>query len=268
MNLFIFFFSGLGLISLFFKRYLAVSRGIDLFDVIKRYFKRVFKMPSKHAIIAQNLAAEQKAEETTNLSTQSEQSKTPPLENAEEMEKATQIYNKADYLAGRGEIDEAKKLLIQTLSINENHEEANHKLGTIYIQEGNFSKAEIIYSDLCLKFNDNPKYFSHLGLSLFHQNKLPQSKEAYQKALELEPDKISRYLNLARIYEEMDDQVFALRHFQEARAKDPRSIEALIAFSEYFVRRDQKEGARELLEEVLRISPRNEYAAKLMRDLI
>lgn len=222
------------------------------------------RIPSKHAIIAKKTAeAQEEAPQTVRIAKDQLKEK-----NEGEFEKADQIFNKADYLLSRGEIDEAKKLLIQALSLNMGHEGANHKLGTLYIQEGNHSKAEFIYLQLTQIFPENAKYYSHLGLTHYHQGKLEEAKEAYHKAVELDESRPGRFISLARIYEDLNDQVFAVKYFQKAREVDPRHIEGLLAFSEYYIRQNQPDVARELLDEVLRISPRNEHATKLLKELV
>jgi len=252
------------LIGIFARRYLELIHGIQINKLIKRVWRRIMKIPSKHAIIAKKNAEEQdQPAKKTKITKEQLKEKTEG-----DFEKADQIFNKADYLLSRGEIEEAKKLLVQALSLNISHEGANHKLGTLYIQEGNFSKAEFIYLQLTQLFPQTAKYHSHLGLTHFHQKNLESAKESYHKAIELDESRPGRFISLARIYEDLNDQVYAVKFFQKAREVDPRHIEGLLAFSEYYIRQNQPDVARELLDEVLRISPRNEHATKLLKELV
>ncbi len=264
MRIAIFLLSSTVLSGIYLRRYLEHIRGIHVTEIFKRKYRRLLKIPSKH-VMAVKKAAELQAKPKKPPVIQKEQLK----ENQPgDFERADQIFNKADYLLSRGEIEEAKKLLVQALSLNVGHEGSNNKLGMIYLEEGNFSKAEILFQQLTLLFPKNAKYFSHLGLTYFNQNKLLEAKDAYEKAVELDQEKPARFISLALIYEQLKDDVYAVKHFQKARKVAPRNLQTLLAFSEYFIRHKQPDAARELLEEVIRISPRNDHAAKLLKELI
>ncbi len=264
MKLTLFLLSFGGLIGIYFNRYLEMVRGTKTINLLKRLYKKIFKIRSKHLMVAKKTAA----------------SKTEPIQKAKinqeelkekqegDFEEADRIFNKADYLLARGEKDEAKKLLIQALSLNAGHEGANHKLGSLYISDENFSKAEMIYLLLTELFPRNPRYQSQLALTYYQQKKLDKARDTFEKATTIDNTRPEYFISLAYIYDDLNDNVYAVKNFQKAREIDPRNSEILLAFSKYYIRQNQQEAARKLLKTLLEYSPQHEEAQKILKDLV
>lgn len=93
--------------------------------------------------------------------------------------------------------------------------------------EGRFEEAARIDQKMCEAFPTNPQGWNSLGYDLLNAGDTEGAREAYQRALELEPDRASTHYNLARIAARTGDRPRAIEHFARAVELQPDFVERL-----------------------------------------
>jgi len=93
--------------------------------------------------------------------------------------------------------------------------------------EGRFEEAARIDRRMCESYPANPQGWNSLGYDLLNAGDLDGAREAYGRALELEPGRASAHYNLARIAARVGDRSAAIEHFARAVELQPDFIERL-----------------------------------------
>lgn len=176
-------------------------------------------------------------------------------------------FNKADFHYDKNEIDEAQKGFIQVLALHPDHEEANNKLGLIYIKKNMNAKAEAIFRRLIDLNSHNPVFYSNLGLSLFNQNHMSESLEAYQKALNLSPRTEAYFVKMAEIYTHTDKKMAAVNSYSRALEINNRNFNLYFLIANLLVQLKAYKEAIAYLEGLLEIQPYNDEAKSLIRQI-
>ena len=168
-----------------------------------------------------------------------EEKKAPPVqEDFEEViqekkvsKKDQQMINslceKAEQKLKVGNEDEALKLLIQALALDELNKEAQHKLAMLYMQKQMYSSAAALFRRLA-EITDEAVHYSHLGLAYFHQQDLENAREAYQKAVDLDPSRPQRFVSLAQVYRALSQLEEADMVMRRAIKIDEENVDFLI----------------------------------------
>ena len=178
-----------------------------------------------------------------------------------------EAFNKADLFYDKGEIDEAQKGFIQVLALHPDHEEANNKLGLIYVKKNMNAKAEAIFRRLIDVNPQNPVFYSNLGLALYNQQHMDEALEAYQKAISLNPRTEAYYVQMAQIYKELDKKMAAVNSYSRALEINNRNHGLYFATAELLVDLKAFKEAIAYLEGLLEIQPYNEEAKDLIRKI-
>jgi tetratricopeptide (TPR) repeat protein len=165
----------------------------------------------------------------------------------------------AELLFREKNFKEAERKLIELLSLSQNNEEAQSLLAKIYIELEMFAKAQSIYEELTQHFQ-NPVYFNNLGLCYFVLNNLKESLISYEKALELDNTKKERYMNLARVYEQMGELEKAQIQYENWCIKEPKDIDALLILAAYAEKDNETLKAVQIYNRILDLSPYHEIA--------
>jgi predicted O-linked N-acetylglucosamine transferase (SPINDLY family) len=192
-----------------------------------------------------------------------------------------------------GELDFAKSLYSEILSIQSNHYDAMHMLGILLFQEGKFKQANellksaheinakdsrllynlglvryeveayeeaVCYYLKSVAINDNSREaYSNLGSAYKKLGKFTQSIAAYDKAISIDPQKEGDYSNLASIY-------IDLRKYNEAITLSEKSLSINPKFPKaHFNLAQALEGKGDVLEATLSyqkaIDLENSYSA-------
>lgn len=168
-----------------------------------------------------------------------------------------EAYNKADLFFDKGEIDEAQKCFIQVLSLHPDHEEANNKLGLIYIQKKMPAKAEAIFRRLIDINPMNPEFFSNLGLALFDQDHMEEALEAYLKAISLSPRSVKLYCKLGEVYKNIGKVMAAVNAYSKALEIDSKNYDLYFTACDLLLELKAYPEAIAYLEALLEIQPYN-----------
>src|SRR5262249_12084389 len=84
-----------------------------------------------------------------------------------------------------------------------------------------------------------------------------ESREAFRRALELEPRHVDSHLRIGRLLEEVGEEDAAERHYRVALAEDPLSAAACFHLGAALERLGRRKAAVEAYREALRLDPRH-----------
>ena len=181
--------------------------------------------------------------------------------------KGVNFFKKAELELKRGNLGEAEKLYIKSLSLNPSQTEAHAKLGMLYLNQEQYPKAELIYRKLVLAIVDDPVYFSNLGLSLFQQEKYAEAKEFYEKAIELDSTRAGRFYSLARINHLLGDIDNAFFNIEKALTLDPDNLDYGLTLAHWYVEKGMTADAHKLIQTIQKHWPDNEDAKELLERM-
>lgn len=176
-------------------------------------------------------------------------------------------FRKADFHFARGEWEEAEKGFVKVLSLHEHHTEALNRLGVIYLEQNQLTKAELIFKKLLATPAKEPIYYSNYGRCLYALGKLEKAAVAYEQAISLDPTKPMRFMSLGHIYFELRRFEEALENFGKAYERDRRGLDALRRMAEIYEITADQEKLREILEKILELDPYNEATKKKLESL-
>lgn len=152
----------------------------------------------------------------------------------EQQEMLKESLMSADAYFECGDLDEAERLYIKVLSLDEHNEEANSRLGLIYLKKGLPKKAEAIFRALMARTGENEVLLSNLAFALFLQHNLDEACRYYEAAIALDGSRSSRHANLAQVYRELGRYDDAIRSLQKTLSLDPQHNEYRLLLAETY----------------------------------
>jgi tetratricopeptide (TPR) repeat protein len=237
--------------SIFFRRYMILERGLTSFSFFKR---------KKNVLDLLRLNKGRAALEVT----VDEMIPEPSTIDAKKVAKAGIMEKKAGTVLAKGDLKQAEQLLIQALALDPSNIDTYHKLGLLYLRQGQFGKAEMMYQKLVTSAKNDPVYFSNLAVALYQQKKLDEAKSNYRKAIELDSSRAGRFFSLAQVLQELGEVQEALGHFRKAIEMDPGNLDYLLTLAQVYMEVDMMDDARALLGEILAAYPENAIAREMM----
>lgn len=168
-------------------------------------------------------------------------------------------FKQADLHFAKGDYGLAEKHLLNVLSYDNDHLNANLKLGLLYLHQENLPRSEFFFQKL-LDLKESPIYYSNLALTLYQQNRLEEAAKLYERAIELDNKKATRFVSLAHVYNEMGEMEKALGHFEEALRLDPRNLDYLWSLFEYYEKFTRLNDMARIIKRVLELDPYNDTA--------
>ena len=97
------------------------------------------------------------------------------------------IFNKSLILIEKGDIDEALSLIDEAIKINSNPKILTQK-GICLLKQEKYEEANSIFNEILNLDKNNIKAYIGKGQALFGLNKITESIEEYNKALNIEPN--------------------------------------------------------------------------------
>ncbi len=238
------------LVGIFFRRYKIVKKGATAGshrkDLLKHFY-HFFDRPRADEITADEIIPDVSGIDPKKVS------------------RADGLLKRADAYFEKGDIKNVEKTLIQSLSLNPGSRETYHRLGLLYLKQGQYGKAEVIYRKLIANVADDPAYYSNLGLALYQQKKFAEAKEFYIKAIELDSARAGRFFSLAQTFHELQEFDQALRHFLKAIELDAKNIDYLLTLAQFYHDREMIAEKQKLLEEILLLDPNNAMAMEMKK---
>ncbi|MFA6023982.1 MAG: tetratricopeptide repeat protein [Candidatus Gracilibacteria bacterium] len=241
---------------------LLITSGLSLLLI---FFRRL-RMTQKDLIFQETLDKEE--EEAVEEATQEEEFNQAEVddEKTELLGSVRKTFLTADTHMSRKEFDEAEPLLLAVIDAEPNHLEAHHKLGLLFMKQGDFGQAELYFSKL-VNLKQDPVYFSNLGAALYQQQRLVEAAEAYENAIALDDKRGERLQSLGQVYFELGEDDKALHYFERAARRKPKDIELKLILADYYERLVRLDEAIDTLGGILELDPYNEEVKKRLRLL-
>ncbi len=177
-------------------------------------------------------------------------------------------YMSAEAFFESGDLDEAEKLYIQVLSLDDAHIDANMRLGLIYLKKQLSKKAEAIFRKVLSLMPYDPLTLSNLAYSLYLQRNYPEAKDAYLQAIELDPHRAQRYINLAQVYRELGDYESAVQTIHKAFSLEPQHNGYRLILAELYNDMGNTVSARMIVQNILKHESEDDALRKNARILL
>lgn len=184
-------------------------------------------------------------------------------EKTRRIREAKKAFKQADIHFTKGDYGLAEKFLLQVLSYDNDHLDANLKLGLLYLHQENLPRSEFFFQKL-IDLKENPVYFSNLALTLYQQGRLEEAAKLYERAISMDPKKAARLVSLAHVYTELGEMERALEHLEVATRLDGRNLDYLWSLLGYYEKFSRRGDMVRTLKRILDLTPYDQEAkAKL-----
>ncbi len=157
----------------------------------------------------------------------------------------------------------------QALKINKEIPDIYNNLGSAFLEVGKYDDA--IYN---LKVAlDNPKYkarapaYYNLGMAYMGRDEILKAKEAFQKAIETEPDFYRPYVRIAQIQFDQGLNHLAMNSIKDAETLGEDRPLALFDIAEFYEYINQPDMAKEYYLKLFRSYPQHPLAEKAKQKL-
>lgn len=178
----------------------------------------------------------------------------------------TELCKSAQSALRVGKEDEAIKFFVQALAVDELHVETQHKLAMLYMKKKMFSAASALFKSLG-DITGEAVHYSHQGLALFQQSLFEEAKDAYQKAVDLDPSRPQRFVSLAQVYRSLGRLNNAVVALNKALEIEAENLDFLFLLIDVQAELGNYNEALEIVGKVLEIDPKNEEAKSYVRTL-
>jgi len=166
---------------------------------------------------------------------------------AEQQKKLLKHIVTAEEHARKNELHSAEYEYKNALRLDEQNLRANFGIGNVYLQMGEKDKAKQIFANIsridAIFEEQNKHFFNECGIQLRKQELYQEAIEYYNKAVNLSPQDVHLFFNLARAYFEKGDVAQANEYISRALAAQPDFEEAKLLLR-YMAER-QAEGGSE-----------------------
>ena len=176
-----------------------------------------------------------------------------------ELTQVEELCKKADSSLKAGKEDEAIKLFVQALAIDELHAETQHKLAMLYMKKQMFRAAAALFKSLG-EATEEAVHYSHLGLALYQQNLYEDALGAYQRAVDLDPSRAQRFVSLAQVYRALGQLQNAIIALNKALEMEEENLDYLFLLVDVQAELGNFDEAIELVNRLIEIDPKNAEA--------
>ncbi|HET6893279.1 MAG TPA: tetratricopeptide repeat protein [Pyrinomonadaceae bacterium] len=194
-------------------------------------------------------------------------STSPKVVNASVPEKARNEFEKARAALANQKVDEAITRLQSAVSLYRDYYEAYVVLGTVYMDQSNWDKAQLVLSRAVEISPTAVEPMVSLGEVYRRQKKYAEAEKVLQGALKLDDRSWLGHYTLGRIYWEKNDLVNAGKQIGATIQLEPDFPDARAIAGNIFVRARMPENAIIEYEEYLRLAPKGQFATEI-RELV
>ena len=179
-----------------------------------------------------------------------------------------ELMKKVDHDLIAGNDQEARRTLIQVISLDENHRKGNELLAKLYLHKSRNRKAELIYKKLIELHPFDSGYYTNLAQSFLYRHQFKAATGNFEKALELDKNNPQYYINIGQVYAIRKDYESALSYFTKAHRINVRDIDLMFVIIEMCLNNHDPISAREYLHKVLDYEPYNHHAKSLLGEVL
>lgn len=174
---------------------------------------------------------------------------------------------KAEMAIAKKSFSEAKKHLIQAMALTESEMPVALKLAQVYMDAGDYKRAETLYRKLLEEDSQNPDIYENIGRIMLKKKAYKEAIQAYCRSVELDDKDDQKFLALGRLYRLMMRYGVAAECFKKAAELKPREVTYLFLLAEACSADDDYENALFTYERILTIEPYNEKAKSATQDV-
>ena len=138
------------------------------------------------------------------------------------------LFTQAVKFHENGDLTKAENLYRQILETAPDNADVLNLMGLIAQAKGLHDQACNWFYRAAKQAPSSPHIYFNLGLSLFNDNKPYEAIDAYQKAIELQPEIKETYNYLAEVYRSLGEDDQAKQNYQKALSIDSDYLEARI----------------------------------------
>jgi tetratricopeptide (TPR) repeat protein len=169
--------------------------------------------------------------------------------------------------AQQGHAEEAIQNFQQSLLLRPGYAIALVNLGNVYRRQGRFDKAQECLSHALEIQPDDPEVNYSLGMLYAQQNQLQSAAEYLRKAIELRPDYPEALNNLGVLFVREQNYSEAEAQFRTCIRDVPSFDQSYLNLARLYAIRGEKEKAREVLLDLLRMQPEHPAARQALEML-
>jgi len=177
------------------------------------------------------------------------------------------VFRKAEMAMAKKQWNEAKRLLIQSMTLTREELPVSLSLASVYMESGDLRRAEELYQKLSEANPDNASIHESLGKIYAHRKMYKEAIACYVKATELDNGDDKKWVALGRLYYLLMRSSIAAECFRRAAELRPRESAYLFLLAESCRDADDYENALFAYERILTMEPYNEKAREGAQDV-
>ncbi len=187
-----------------------------------------------------------------------------PRTSAIELQQVRSLIRQGEKAIAQEKIEDAERLFIQALTVQPMAFDVQAMLAKLYLTTARENKAEAMYRGL-LQNRDDVSFHSNLGLAYYRQGKYIEACQAYQEALNRDPQTPERSAALGRACIAAQRFEEAAPLLEKATQRLSRSTELLRLLAESYLQLGNTEKAEETYRRINKVEPYDEEVkAKLL----
>ena len=169
--------------------------------------------------------------------------------------------------AQQGRAEEAIKNFKQSLALRPAYAMAYLNLGNVYRRQRQFDKAEDSLKRALELQPDDPEINYSLGMLYAQQNQMQAASDFLNRAIALRPNYAEARNNLGIVFVRQQNFPGAEEQFKSAIQAAPQFDQSYLNLAHLYVMREEKDKARLVLQELIRIQPENRSAHQALESL-
>ena len=173
----------------------------------------------------------------------------------------------ATTLMDQGRVSEALQILTKVARDYPNDDEAWYFIGWAYNQQQQPLQAERALREHLQRSPRSAKGHSQLAIALLNQKRFAEATNILQAALQLKSTWRELHYNLGYACAHLGHSNEAILHLRNALERDPNYLPTYFALAELLIRRGQTDEARRLLGQALDLSPSDDRAKALLKQV-
>jgi len=189
-----------------------------------------------------------------------------PRTSAIEMQQVRSLVRQAEKALAQSKIEDAERLFIQALTVQPQAVDVQAELAKLYLTTNRENKAEALYKEL-LQRRDDVSFFANLGLAYYRQQKYVEACQAYQEALNREPQVPERCAALGRACIAAQRFEEAAPLLEKASARMARDTELLHLLAECYLQLGHTDKAEEAYRRINKLEPYDEAVKQKLLSL-
>lgn len=187
-----------------------------------------------------------------------------PRVSAIELQQVRSLVRQAEKALAQNKTEDAERLFIQALTVQPQALDVQAQLAKLYLTTNRENKAEALYKEL-LQQRQDVSFFSNLGLAYYRQAKYVEACQAYQEALNREPQMPERSAALGRACIAAHRFEEAAPLLEKASVRLSRDTQLLHLLAECYMQLGHTDKAEETYRRINKLEPYDEEVkAKLL----